>query len=91
MTCETILHEEEGAIGWLTFNRPDDGKMCTLRRCHGGHDGIDEVRRETRTRGLFGGCVLPQVGELPGVSAFQGEACGSDHPVLGDAHGELRL
>jgi naphthoate synthase len=52
MTYETILYEEDGAIGWLTLNRPDDGNMFTLAMCHEIRDCIDEIRRETRTRVL---------------------------------------
>lgn len=49
---ETILYEEEGPIGWLTLNRPDDGNMFTPQMCHEIRDCINEVRRETRTRVL---------------------------------------
>jgi naphthoate synthase len=31
---ETILYEEDGPIGWLTLNRPDDGNMFTPLMCH---------------------------------------------------------
>jgi naphthoate synthase len=49
---ETILYREEGALGWLTLNRPDDGNMFTHRMCHEIRDCINEIRRETRTRVL---------------------------------------
>lgn len=52
MAYETILYEEEGPIGWLTLNRPDDGNMFTPQMCHDIRDCINEVRRETRTRVL---------------------------------------
>ncbi len=52
MTYETILYEEDGPIGWLTLNRPDDGNMFTVQMCHEVRDCIDDVRRETRTRVL---------------------------------------
>ncbi len=52
MNYETILYEEEGAIGWLTLNRPDDGNMFTVQMCHDIRDCINEVRRESRTRVL---------------------------------------
>ena len=48
----TILYEEEGPVGWLTLNRPDDGNMFTATMCHEIRDCINEVRRETRTRVL---------------------------------------
>jgi len=49
---ETILYEEDGPIGWLTLNRPDDGNMFTPTMCHEIRDCIDAIRRETRTRVL---------------------------------------
>ncbi|HEX6143269.1 MAG TPA: enoyl-CoA hydratase-related protein [Geminicoccaceae bacterium] len=52
MTFETILYAEDGPIGWLTLNRPDDGNMFTLTMCHEIRDCINAVRRETRTRVL---------------------------------------
>ena len=52
MTYDTILYEEDGAIGWLTLNRPDDGNMFTPAMCHEIRDCINDVRRETRTRVL---------------------------------------
>src|SRR3954454_23804225 len=50
MVFETILYREEGPVGWLTLNRPDDGNMFTPRMCHEIRDCINEIRRETRTR-----------------------------------------
>jgi naphthoate synthase len=50
MTFETILYEEEGPIGWLTLNRPQDGNMFTVQMCHDIRDCINDIRRETRTR-----------------------------------------
>src|SRR5437868_664962 len=52
MTYETILYREEGPIGWLTLNRPDNGNMFNHTMCHELRDCINEVRRETRTRVL---------------------------------------
>ena len=52
MTYETILYREEGPVGWLTLNRPDDGNMFTHVMCHEIRDCINEVRRETRTHVL---------------------------------------
>jgi naphthoate synthase len=49
---ETILYEEDGPIGWLTLNRPDDGNMFTPVMCHEIRDCINAIRRETRTRVL---------------------------------------
>jgi naphthoate synthase len=55
----TILYEEDGPIGWLTLNRPDDGNMFTPAMCHEIRDCIEAMRRETRTRVL----VITGVGE----------------------------
>jgi len=50
MNFETILYREEGPVGWLTLNRPDDGNMFTHQMCHEIRDCLNAVRRETRTR-----------------------------------------
>ncbi len=52
MSFETILYAEEGPIGTLTLNRPDDGNMFNETMCHEVRDCINQVRRETRTRVL---------------------------------------
>jgi naphthoate synthase len=52
MPFETILYAEDGPVGTLTLNRPDDGNMFTAIMCHEVRDCIDRVRRETRTRVL---------------------------------------
>jgi naphthoate synthase len=52
MSYQTIIYEEDGPIGTLTLNRPDDGNMFTARMCQEIRDCIDDVRRETRTRVL---------------------------------------
>jgi naphthoate synthase len=49
---ETILFEEDGPVGWLTLNRPDDGNMFTPAMCHEVRDCIERIRHETRTRVL---------------------------------------
>lgn len=49
---ETILYSEDGPVGTLTLNRPDDGNMFTATMCHEIRDCINAVRRETRTRVL---------------------------------------
>src|SRR5260221_550418 len=52
MNYETILYEEDGPLGWLTLNRPDDGNMFTATMCREVCDCIEGIRRETRTRVL---------------------------------------
>lgn len=50
MSFETILYEEDGPIGTITLNRPDDGNMFNATMCHEIRDCIEGIRRETRTR-----------------------------------------
>ena len=52
MTYQTILYEEDGPIGTITLNRPDDGNMFTIETCHEMRDCIAAIRRETRTRAI---------------------------------------
>ena len=52
MSFETILYAEDGPVGTLTLNRPDDGNMFNETMCHEVRDCINQVRRETRTRVL---------------------------------------
>ena len=104
MTCETILCEDEGAMGWRILDRPDDGKMFTPRSCPEVRDCTDQVRREACSRvlvkagapplscarSLFDGRTVSPVGELPSVPAFRGKACRFEHSRPGSAHGERR-
>ena len=50
MAFETILYEEDGPLGIITLNRPDDGNMFTETMCHEIRDCMQAIRRETRTR-----------------------------------------
>lgn len=50
MTFTSILYQEDGPIGTITLNRPDDGNMFTVDMCHEIRDCIEAIRRETRTR-----------------------------------------
>lgn len=50
MDFETILYSEDGPVGTITLNRPDDGNMFTETMCHEIRDCIEGIRRETRTR-----------------------------------------
>jgi naphthoate synthase len=50
MAFETIIYEEDGAIGTITLNRPDNGNMFNEKMCHELRDCIESIRRETRTR-----------------------------------------
>lgn len=47
---ETILYEENGPIGTITLNRPDDGNMFNAVMCREIRDCIENIRNETRTR-----------------------------------------
>lgn len=46
----SILYREEGPVGVLTLNRPDDGNMFTSTMCHEVRDCLESIRNETRTR-----------------------------------------
>ena len=50
MSFNTIIYQEDGPIGTITLNRPDDGNMFTVEMCHEIRDCINAIRRETRTR-----------------------------------------
>ena len=50
MTFSEITYEEDGPIGTITLNRPDNGNMFTETMCHEIRDCIEGIRRETRTR-----------------------------------------
>lgn len=54
-----ITYAEDGSIGTITLNRPEDGNMFTVQMCHEIRDCINEIRRETRTRVI----VLTGAGE----------------------------
>ena len=47
---ETILYEEDGPVGTITLNRPEDGNMFNATMCHEMRDCLNAIRRETRTR-----------------------------------------
>jgi len=59
LAYETIIYAEDGPIGTITLNRPDDGNMFTPVMCHEVRDCINDIRRETRTRVI----VLTGAGE----------------------------
>jgi naphthoate synthase len=50
VSYQTILYAEDGPIGTITLNRPDDGNMFNETMCHELRDCINAIRRETRTR-----------------------------------------
>ena len=50
MPFAEILYEEEGPIGTITLNRPNNGNMFTETMCHEIRDCVEGIRRETRTR-----------------------------------------
>ena len=52
MDFAEITYHEDGPIGTLTLNRPQDGNMFTPLMCHEIRDCFNAVRRETRTRVL---------------------------------------
>ena len=50
MKYKEILYVEDGPIGTITLNRPEDGNMFTPSMAFEIRDCINEIRRETRTR-----------------------------------------
>lgn len=50
MSFTEITYEEDGPIGTITLNRPQNGNMFTETMCHEIRDCIEAIRRETRTR-----------------------------------------
>lgn len=50
MAFETILYAEDGPVGTITLNRPQDGNMFNETMCHELRDCINAIRRESRTR-----------------------------------------
>jgi len=50
MSYTEITYIEDGPIGTITMNRPDNGNMFTETMCHEIRDCIEGIRRETRTR-----------------------------------------
>ncbi|MEO8723065.1 MAG: enoyl-CoA hydratase-related protein [Sphingobium sp.] len=50
MSFSEILYREDGPVGIITLNRPNDGNMFTETMCHELRACIEQVRRETRTR-----------------------------------------
>ncbi|PWL16489.1 crotonase [Falsochrobactrum shanghaiense] len=50
MTYKEIIYVEDGPVGTITMNRPEDGNMFTETMCHEIRDCIEGIRRETRTR-----------------------------------------
>ena len=46
MSYETILYHEDGPVGTITLNRPDDGNMFTAKTCIEVRDCIEAIRGE---------------------------------------------
>lgn len=87
MGYETILYQEDGPIGTLTLNRPDDGNMFTPQMCHEVRDCINEVRRETRTRVLV---ITGGLARLAHDLLLRGYLDGEESHELSQAFGARR-
>ena len=46
MAFSTILYDEDGPIGTITLNRPEDSNMFTAAMCHEIRDCINAIRRQ---------------------------------------------
>ena len=60
MGLNTIIYEEDGPIGRITLNRPDNGNMFNPEMCRELKAVFEETRLETRTRVL----VLTGAGDV---------------------------
>src|SRR5205807_6883804 len=49
---ETVLYREEGAVGWITLNRPEQGNMFNAVMLGELRTVLEDTRLETRTRVL---------------------------------------
>jgi naphthoate synthase len=49
---KTIIYEEDGPIGRITLNRPENGNMFNAEMCRELKAVLEETRLETRTRAL---------------------------------------
>lgn len=50
MAYNTILYSEDGPVGTITLNRPNDGNMFNAEMCIEIRNCIEAIRTETRTR-----------------------------------------
>ncbi len=76
MRFTEILYEEDGPIGTITLNRPENGNMFTETMCHEIRGCIEDIRRETRTRVI----VLTGAGER--FFCIGGQKDGMEHTKL---------
>ena len=73
---ETIIYAEDGPVGTITLNRPNNGNMFNEQMCHEIRDCINEIRRETRTRVI----VITGAGER--FFCIGGEKTGMEETLL---------
>ena len=72
----TILYAEDGPVGTITLNRPNNGNMFNEQMCHEIRDCINDIRRETRTRVI----VITGAGER--FFCIGGEKTGMEETLL---------
>ena len=75
-TFETIIYAEDGPVGTITLNRPNNGNMFNEQMCHEIRDCINDIRRETRTRVI----VITGAGER--FFCIGGEKTGMEDSLL---------
>lgn len=73
---ESIIYAEDGPIGTITLNRPNNGNMFNVKMCHEIRDCINEIRRETRTR------VIVITGAGDRFFCIGGEKTGMENSLL---------
>src|SRR6266851_6675605 len=76
MAYKEIIYAEDGPIGTITLNRPENGNMFTETMCHEIRGCIEDIRRETRTRVI----VLTGAGER--FFCIGGQKDGREHTKL---------
>ena len=72
----TIIYAEDGPVGTITLNRPNNGKMFNEQMSHEIRDCINDIRRETRTRVI----VITGAGER--FFCIGGEKTGMEETLL---------
>ena len=72
----TIIYAEDGPVGTITLNRPNNGNMFNEQMCHEIRDCINAIRRETRTRVI----VITGAGER--FFCIGGEKTGMEETLL---------
>ena len=87
MSFSQITYEEDGPIGWITMNRPENGNMFTETMCHEIRDCIEGIRRESKPgrRVYVGHNEIPRVMSGLGMSILS-----TSHGLMTDREARSR-